>query len=180
MVKAYNNFREELDYLLQSNTAKLFKETVRKNYYITTTGKVFSESKHNKTVSIMKLSKREKGYLIVTIAGKHYRVHRLVCKMFLDDYDENSQVNHINLNKEDNSIENLEMCNNEENILHHYHSRKLKSSCLSVDDIRNSKPFSDSKTNQTQVLEFYEILKSFIGEEAFYCKIYNLNISAEQ
>ncbi|AUG87684.1 hypothetical protein [Vibrio phage VEN] len=37
-------------------------------------------------------------------------VHRLVAKYFLDNPDNLQEVNHKNLNKLDNSVENLEWC----------------------------------------------------------------------
>ena len=173
-----SDLKKKFEYLLKNKEVKKFNETVRKNYYVSNTGEVFSESKSNQSITQLKLNKNENGYLLVTIDKKHYKIHRLVCEMFLDDYDKNLQVNHINFNKEDNRIENLEMCTCNENLLHRYHSKKLNSFSLSVNDIRSSEPFSKNKYNQTQILGFHEIMKEFLGNDAFYCEINDLsNIS---
>lgn len=60
--------------------------------------------------------------------GKKYSVHRLVAKAFLDNYNENMQVNHKNGIKSDNRLENLEMVTAKQNQWHSYHVLKTKPS----------------------------------------------------
>lgn len=60
------------------------------------------------------------GYLIVTLLNKKHRVSRLVAKAFIDNPNNYEQVNHISGNKKDNSVENLEWCNNAYNQEHAY------------------------------------------------------------
>lgn len=48
----------------------------------------------------------------------HKRVHRLVAQAYLPDYSEDLQVNHIDGDKLNNHVSNLEMCTPRENILH--------------------------------------------------------------
>lgn len=87
-------------------------------YQITTLGRIFNIRKN----SWMKLSKSKSGYCIVTLSkyGKSYKckVHRLVGKAFIANTDNKPQINHINGNKGDNQLTNLEWCTALQNIQH--------------------------------------------------------------
>ena len=71
---------------------------------------------------ILKSRKRTRGYLYVNLCknGKYksIEIHRLMSMCFLDDYDESLQVNHIDGNKKNNNIRNLEMVTQSENMRH--------------------------------------------------------------
>lgn len=63
-----------------------------------------------------------KGYLRVYLykngKRKHHKVHRLVAHAFIPNPEHKSQVNHIDGNKKNNSVTNLEWVTDEENKLH--------------------------------------------------------------
>lgn len=62
------------------------------------------------------------GYKVVHIhrgkTHKHLTVHRLVAIAFLPRRDGCNQVNHIDCNKQNNHVDNLEWCSNLENMQH--------------------------------------------------------------
>lgn len=65
-----------------------------------------------------------KGYLQIhtTRNGKQYMryIHRLVAECYLDNPKGLREVNHIDGNKQNNSVENLEWCTTRDNHLHAY------------------------------------------------------------
>lgn len=89
-------------------------------YYITDEGKVYSD-KYNERRELSP-RKNQRGYLYVNLCknGKYksVMVHKLVAKHFLENYTETLQVNHIDGNKLNNDVSNLEMVTQSENIRH--------------------------------------------------------------
>ena len=87
-------------------------------YQVSNLGRVYSV-KRNK---YKKLSKDKDGYLFVCISkqGKHkgYRVHRLVAQAFIPNPENKPQINHIDGDKTNNVMKNLEWVTCKENIIH--------------------------------------------------------------
>ena len=63
-----------------------------------------------------------KGYLCVDLSKnnirKHYRVHRLIMYTFNDNDNHKLDINHIDGNKYNNRLDNLEWCTRKENLNH--------------------------------------------------------------
>lgn len=77
---------------------------------------------------LLKYYENHKGYYKVGLNknGKNskFRVHRLVAQMFIPNPHEYPQVNHIDGNKQNNNVTNLEWCTNTENQIHAVKMRK--------------------------------------------------------
>lgn len=79
----------------------------------------YGEVRNNRTGKLMKPRKNEKGYLHIGLTKngkqKNMRVHRLVAQAFIPNPENKSQVNHIDFDKENNCVNNLEWVTNKEN-----------------------------------------------------------------
>ena len=101
----------------------VYKKIKKDMYEISTYGRI--KNKH--TGKILSQCPSEKGYMMVKLMtdgkknNKTYKVHRLVAYTFLyeDNWDELT-VNHINGDKTDNSIYNLELISHADNVKHAY------------------------------------------------------------
>lgn len=71
--------------------------------------------KNNMIFRKMKIYKNNVGYNAVKISGKHLYVHRLVYRTFVGVIPSNMEINHIDHNKDNNSLKNLELLTHSEN-----------------------------------------------------------------
>jgi hypothetical protein len=63
----------------------------------------------------------DNGYVRVNILNKTYLLHRLIALIFIENTENKQQVNHIDGNKLNNSLLNLEFATNQENQIHKFH-----------------------------------------------------------
>ena len=76
---------------------------------------------------LLKPIKSPFGYVYVMLSNRrHIFVHRLVAQAFIHNPENKPFVNHINGNKEDNKLWNLEWCTRSENQLHGYRTGLIK------------------------------------------------------
>lgn len=88
-------------------------------YQVSNTGKVKSIRTNGK---LLKLHEDKGGYLIAYLYKKSkykcFKIHRLVANAFIPNQEEKRTVNHIDGNKKNNSVNNLEWATHSENIIH--------------------------------------------------------------
>ena len=97
------------------------KEHPRHNkYFVEESGRVFSA--RSGELKELTQSNNGTGYFRVRISKggikKHLYVHRMVAETYLDNPHSYTEVNHINGDKADNSVSNLEWCNRKQNMQH--------------------------------------------------------------
>lgn len=135
-------------------------------YRITSHGNVFA----NKRIVAMpnggfkiipphrpKLSITKKGYLKVMLTNKNgvrkgHFVHRLVALHYL--YNSDLQVNHIDLDKMNNDVSNLEFLTNRKNKIHSIDKTKTSSSYIGV---------TKSKSKRWQAQKMIKGIRTYLG-----------------
>lgn len=101
-------------------------------YEISNLGKIRSFKK-DKNNFILKQRITKGGYLRITLykngMAKKYLVHRLVAQTFIPNPENKPQINHLDGNKQNNKVDNLEWCTNSENQKHAYKTGLEKPRC---------------------------------------------------
>ena len=91
-----------------------------KDYSITNDGQVFS----HKTNKFKKPFNDQVGYVRIQLyqdnKKKNYYLHRLIANTYICNPDNKPQVNHIDGNKANNSVSNLEWVTSKENMQHSF------------------------------------------------------------
>ena len=120
------------------------------DYIITTDGKVINKITGHEQA----LSPNNKGYLRARIGGKYYFVHRLVAELYIPNPENKPQVNHIDGNKLNNSVENLEWVSNDENRTHavdlqlHAYGERVSSAKLNWDKVNYIRSHTNMSNNE--------------------------------
>lgn len=85
-----------------------------KEYYVSNLGRF----KNSNGIIMENYKINKNGYIRVNICNKTYLLHRLVALTFIDNLEDKPQINHIDGNKLNNNINNLEWVTNKENQIH--------------------------------------------------------------
>lgn len=124
---------------------------------------------------VLSAAKDNKGYLVVVLCDntkrQTFKVHRLVAMVFLENRNNKPQINHIDGNKQNNSVFNLEWCTQPENMTHAWNTG-LQKRTHKKNDLKSIKVVQYSL--EMQALNEYPS----IMEAERQTGIYNASISA--
>lgn len=133
-------------------------------YFISKEGKIYKNGKEKKLTL-------DRFYLITNIKGKKCLVHRLVAETYIPNPENKKEVNHINGNKLDNRVENLEWSTRQENLKHRDETIKTciwgekaalsKLSNQQAQEIRQE--YTNTKTSYPKLAKKYGVYKGTIG-----------------
>jgi hypothetical protein len=92
-------------------------------YIITNDGRVYNSQRNKYLVP----AKNENGYMYLGLCGeetrKSFSVHRLVALLFIENPNNYLEVNHIDFDKTNNNVDNLEWISRSDNMKHNFNSR---------------------------------------------------------
>jgi len=110
------NTLEILNHTKQHN----FKRFRNTEYYCNESGLIYS-GKSKKFISNFDSKKGYlNSYIYIDSVKKTFKTHRIVAECFIENTQNKPQINHIDGNKKNNHVSNLEWVNNSENIKHAY------------------------------------------------------------
>ena len=107
----------------------------------------------------------DRGYLRVTLSKNNRHVtqsvHRLLALTFIPNPDNKPQVNHIDSNRMNNKVDNLEWVTCSENVLHGWHNGRVASEKLKQSTSKRARGSNNcnSKLSEQQVMEIIELSK---------------------
>lgn len=126
------------------------------DYGIALTGKLYS----HKTQKFLKLrcSKNKYLYTVITHNGirKTVKSHRLVALAFIPNPENKPQVNHIDGDKQNNHVSNLEWCTASENGLHafRHNLNKISEKCRKTSSITCKNRIGANHPTAKKIIQF--------------------------
>lgn len=92
------------------------------NYFVSNLGRF----KNTKGIIMEDYKPHHSGYIIVRVNKQKYPLHRLIASSFLENPENKPVVNHIDGNKTNNCLSNLEWCSVQENCQHNHNVGLIK------------------------------------------------------
>ena len=126
-------------------------------YSVSDTGLV----KNNETGKVLKPQTEKNGYLRVLLCPrkKHRSVHRMVALTFIPNTENKPCINHIDGNKQNNNVSNLEWCTYKENFITHipcYAEEQTSKQCEEMP--KGTENFTKKKVLCVETQKVYESL----------------------
>lgn len=139
-------------------------------YYINEHGEIYRERK-TVCVKLRPFTHPKNGYMQIALTNnrvlKTHRIHRLVAETFLGESD--LFVNHIDGNKTNNHVSNLEYCTKSENVKHAYKLGLLKS--------KKGSENKRSKLTEDIIIRIKELHKHKIYTKSLLAERFDVSIS---
>lgn len=122
------------------------------NHEISSHGRVRNAT----TKRILKPCSNGKGYLHICLynKGKHtFYIHRLVADAFLSPIEGKNEINHIDENKYNNHVENLEWCDRKYNVNYGQRTKKQKETMKTIKTVKTvGKPKKQIRCIETGIV----------------------------
>jgi hypothetical protein len=175
----------EKKYLTGKRMCSIFDDMEWKNiigedgYQISSDGRVRKLWGHKEPTE-RRLSMATNGYVFIVLRGKTRLVHRLVAEHFLPVDKDRSEVNHIDFDKTNNCIDNLQWCTKVENARHRFlvrDQRKIKrltpkrgehrEECRMLPS-RNVLAELSSSMTQSDIARLYNVSRGAVNQQLAY------------
>jgi len=130
---------------------------IDETYSINTQGAVLNVKRGKE----LKHSIMNTGYVRVTLYGKTKALHRLLAIAFIPNPDNHPVVNHIDGNKTNNNLDNLEWCSISYNQKHAYANKLRLPSGGSSGGVKHPR----SKFNEQDILDIKELKKTHTNKQ---------------
>lgn len=147
-------------------------------YLVSNMGRLLTTGyRGSKRCTIMKPAKDANGYyrtmMLLNGKLKTIKLHRVVAEAWIENPLNKLQVNHINFERDDNRVSNLEWATPSENALHSYNNGRIKKP-ICTNFVKGSK-VGTAKLNEEQVKEIRQKFKPRIYTREMLAKEYGVS-----
>lgn len=136
-------------------------------YAVLVNGEIYSYPKYRHKGKLLKQHQRKDGYMEIGLSLNKKRntflVHRLIAKAYIPNPENKPEINHIDGNKQNNNVQNLEWVTSSENQIHAIkngmqkftkkHSEVARKTCRQNGKNNKGKIFKSRKTTKEQDTE---------------------------